>query len=190
MTAEPQRSNVQYPGGLAARYRWGGSGQAHAVFALSESRGHLADYGTLVSPDPERLCRAELRVEGPLGVWTARFASPIYDEPEGMVWDVPGLLLVKYGFSLYGLNGRTGELRWRYANPTPLLAVLGSSRLPHVIAQGEVDTTALRDDGEVAWRANHSDVVVGAELVGGKLVLTSYTGEVQTVDPVTGRSSG
>jgi outer membrane protein assembly factor BamB len=187
LTAEPQRSSVQYPGGLAARYRWGGSGQADSVFGLSEAGGIVVDHGTLLSADPDRLCRAELRVEGPAGSWTARFASPVFDVPQGMLWDTAALLLVKYGFALYALDPRSGELRWLFTGGTPLLAVLGSSRLPHVIAQGEIDTVALRADGEVAWRATHSDVVVEAELVGGRLILTSYAGDLQTIDPLTGQ---
>ncbi|MDQ3871259.1 MAG: PQQ-like beta-propeller repeat protein [Chloroflexota bacterium] len=187
MTGEPQRSAVQYPGGLAARYRWGGSAQAEAIFGLSESGGVLVDHGPLVAPDPDRLCRAELRVEGPGGTWTARFASPIFDAPQGMLWDTAGVLVVKYGFAVYALNPRTGELRWMFTSGAPLLAVLGSSRLPHVIAQSEVDTVALRANGEVAWRAAHSDVVVEADLVGGRLILTSYDGDLQTLDPLSGQ---
>jgi outer membrane protein assembly factor BamB len=185
-TSEVQRSSVQYPGGLSGRYRWAGSGRGESVFGLSEAGGEMVDHGKLAGSDPERLCRAELRIEGPLGPWTARFASPIYDEPTGVFWDDLGLLLVKYGFLVYALDGRTGELRWSFRSGTPLLSVLASSRLGHVLAQGEVETTALRGDGEVAWRATHSDVVVGAELVGGRLVLTSYGGERRALDPATG----
>lgn len=184
--AEAQRSAVQYPGGLAARYRWAGSDRAAAVFALSEAGGALTDHGRLVSEAPDRLCRAELRVEGPLGAWTARFASPIFDEPQGLLWDTAGLLLVKYGFRVYALESRTGELRWSHALGTPILAVLGSSRLPHVLVQGEVETVALREDGQVAWRAAHDDVVTEADLIGGRLVLTGYDARLHTMDPATG----
>jgi hypothetical protein len=59
--------------------------------------------------------------------------------------------------------------------------------LPHVLLQGEIETAALREDGSVAWRVAHSDVVVEAALVGGRLVLTSYGGQRQTLDPLTGR---
>lgn len=187
---EPQRAAVQYPGGLRARYRWVGSGQAGALEAVSESTGSLMDHGPLVSPDPDRLCRAELRIEGPVGIWTARFASPIWDEPGGLFWDTPGLLVVKYGFATYGLAGRSGELRWWHASRTPVLAVLGSSRLPHVIVQSELETFALREDGDVAWRLAHADVVTEADLVGGRLVLTSYGGLYQPLDPFTGRMLG
>ena len=37
--AEPRNATITYPGGLRARWRWGGSGQAAAVFALSEAGG-------------------------------------------------------------------------------------------------------------------------------------------------------
>ena len=185
---EIHRSTVQYPGGLAARYRWTGSGGGPEMFAQTEAGGTLTDHGPLVSRDADRLCRAELRVEGPLGVWTARFASPIFDAPDAFLWDTPGLLLVRYGFVLYALVGRTGELRWTFRSGTPLVALLGSSRLPHVVVQGEVETTAVRSDGEAAWRAAHNDVVVEAELISGRLVLTSFGGTLLSLDPVTGRS--
>jgi hypothetical protein len=70
------------------------------------------------------------------------------------------------------------------------MCVLGSPRLPHVIAQGEVESTAIREDGSVEWRVAHSDVVVEAALVGGQLVLTSYSGARQTLDPLSGRAAG
>ena len=72
--SEVQRLSVGYPGGLAARYRWGGSGSGEAVFALSESGGALTDHAALAGGDPARMCRAELRVEGPSG--PGRRASP------------------------------------------------------------------------------------------------------------------
>ncbi|CAN5523971.1 hypothetical protein BH20CHL6_BH20CHL6_10700 [soil metagenome] len=189
-TDEPRRSAVQYPGGLAARYRWSGSGGGASIFEHTEAGGELTDHGALVSPRAERLCRAELRIEGPRGNWTSRFASLIYDEPQGVFWDSAALLVVKYGFRAYALVGQTGELRWSFVSSTPLVVVLGSSRLPHILAQGEVETTALRPDGEVAWRATHSDVVAEAELIGGRLVLTSYGGQLQSLNALTGESVG
>ena len=67
--------------------------------------------------------------------------------------------------------------------------MLGSSRLAHVIVQAEVETFAIEADGEVAWRVAHSDVVTAVELVGGRLVLTSFDGQVRALDPRTGRSA-
>ena len=186
---EPQRSAVRYPGGLSARYRWTGSGQAAEMFALSESGGALVDHGPLVSPTPDRLCRAEVRIEGPLGTWTARLASAIHDEPQGVLWDTAGLLIVKYGFAVYGLVARTGQLRWLHRSSTPVLGVFASSRLDHTIVQSEIETLALDGSGEVRWRVAHPDVVTDAELVGGRLVLTSYGGQLQTLDPRTGRAA-
>ena len=90
----------------------------------------------------------------------------------------------------YGLEARTGELRWSHRSGSPLVAVLGSSRLEHVIVQAEIETFAIEADGEVRWRVAHSDVVAGAEIVGGRLVLTSYGGLVSALDPATGRPTG
>lgn len=188
MAGDVQRASIQYPGGLAARYRWAGSGQGPDVFALSEAGGSLADLGSLASDAPERACRAELRVEGPLGAWTVRLASPVFDEPRGLLWDRPGLLVVKYGFVAYGLVGRTGALRWHHACGTPILTVLGSSRLDHVLVQGEVETIAIRADGSLAWRAAHDEVVTDVELVGGRLVTLGFDGRARALDPLTGRS--
>ncbi len=185
---EAKRSSVQYPGGLGARYRWTGSGGIAAITAMSEAGGTLIDHGTLVSPQPDRLCRAELRVEGPSGTWTARFASPIHDEPRGLLWDTPGLLIVKYGFVTYALAARTGELRWHHVSGTPVVALLGSSRIGHILVQSEVETVALDAEGAPVWRAAHGEVVAEAELVGGRLVLSTWGGFLITLDPATGRT--
>jgi hypothetical protein len=167
-----------------------GSGQAPALFALSESGGTLTDHGSLAGPDPDRLCRAELRAEHPSGAWTVRLASPIYDVPRGLLWDTAGLLVIGYGLETYGFTARGGALRWHHRSGSPLVAVLGSSRLSHVIVQAEIETFAVDADGVVAWRLAHSDVVTAAELVAGRLVLTSYTGDVKALDAGTGRPIG
>jgi outer membrane protein assembly factor BamB len=187
---QPHDATVVYPGGLRARWRWGGSGEGSAVFALSEAGGTLTDHGALAGASYDALCRAELRIEGPVGPWTVRLASLIYDEPTAVAWDDHGLLVVKYGFLTYGFDGRSGELRWSHRSASPLLAVLASPRLAHVLAQAEVETFALEPDGTVAWRVAHSDVVTAVELVGGRLVLTSYGGAVSALDPATGRVAG
>jgi hypothetical protein len=157
---------------------------------LSEAGGTLVDHGSLVSTDPDALCRAELRIDGPGGSWSVRLASTIFDEPAGLLWDDPGLFVVKYGFHTYGLEARTGILRWSHRSATPLLSVVASPRLAHVIAQSEIETFALEPDGTVAWRIAHSDVVTDVELIGGRLVLTSFGGQVSALDPATGRPTG
>ena len=187
MTADARQQVVAFPGGIRVRFRWASSGQGDAVFALSETGGALHDYGARISPNFERLCRAELRVESPGGTWAARLASPIFDAPAGLAWDTPGLLVVAYGFVTYGLDARSGELRWLHRSGSPLVAILGSPRLGHVIVQAEIETFALETDGEVRWRVAHSDVVAGAELTGGRLILSSYGGLVRALDPETGR---
>ena len=188
MTAEPRQAVVGYPGGLRVRYRWAGTGGGAAVFALSEAGGELFEHGDRTGAAFERLCRAEIRAEGPAGSWAARLASPIFDAPAGVTWDTAGLLVVKYGFVTYGLVARTGELRWSHRSGSPVLAVLGSSRLPHILVQAEIETFALEEDGEVRWRVGHSDVVAEAGLIGGRLVLTSYAGLTSALDPATGRA--
>ncbi len=184
--SEVQRATVGYPGGLSARYRWGGSSSAGDVFALSESGGAVTDHAELAGGDPARMCRAELRVEGPLGAWTTRFASPVFDEPTGLLWDTPMLLVVKYGFRVFGLAARTGQLRWSHLSGTPVVTVLGSPRIDHVIVASEVETVALDATGAVRWRVAQSDVIAAAELLGGTLTLTSYGGEVIALDPASG----
>jgi outer membrane protein assembly factor BamB len=62
--------------------------------------------------------------------------------------------------------------------------------LRHVLVQSEIETFALEADGTVAWRVAHSDVVTSAELVGGRLVLTGFDGQLNALDPATGRSAG
>ena len=187
MAAEPHNATIVYPGGLRARWRWAGSGQAREVFALSEAGGSLIDLGGHVSPKPDELCRAELRVEGPRGAWTARLASTVFDEPAGLAWDAAGLLVVKYGFHTFGLDATSGELRWEHRSAAPVIALFGSSRLGHALVQTEIETFAIEADGTVAWRVAHSDVVTAAELVGGRLVLTSFEGQVVALDPASGR---
>lgn len=178
---------VTYPGGLRARWRWAGTGRGAEVFALSEAGGTLTDHGPLASVDPDGACRAELRVDGPAGAWSARFASLLNDPPSALLWDDPGQLVIGYGLVAYGLEARTGALRWHLRSATPLVAVLASPRLRHVIVQAELETFAVEADGTVAWRLSHSDVVTGAGLLGGRLVLESYAGQHSSLDPATGR---
>jgi len=159
------------------------------VYALSEG-GTLTDHGPLVAERPDELCRAELRVDGPGGGWTARFASAIFDAPTGVFLDADGLLVVGYGFHTYGLDARTGALRWSHRSASPLVGLFASSRLAHVVVQAEIETFAIEPDGAVGWRVAHSDVVTAAELVGGRLVLTSFSGELRALDPATGRTAG
>jgi hypothetical protein len=187
--AEVRHRVVAFPGGLRASFRWAGSGQGASVFALSETGGPLTDLGEIAGPNPEQRCRAELRVETPSGPWTIRLASTISDEPAGLLWDSEGLLLITYGFHCYALEARTGVLRWSHRSASPIVAILGSPRLPHAILQAEIETFALEPSGEVAWRVAHSDVVAGAELVGGQLVLTAFSGQVRALDPRTGRGA-
>jgi hypothetical protein len=189
MPSEVKHAAIAFPGGIRASLRWVGSGGAAAVFALTESGGTLEDLGALAGSDPDRRCRAEVRVESPAAVWTVRLASTISDAPAGLYWDTEGLLIVKYGFHVYAFEARTGALRWSHRSASPVVVVLGSSRLAHIVVQAEIETFAIEPSGEVAWRVAHTDVVAEAELVGGKLILTSFAGEVRALDPATGRGA-
>jgi hypothetical protein len=71
---------------------------------------------------------------------------------------------VAYGFHTYGLEVATGERRWDHRSASPIIALLGSSRLAHVVVQAEIETFAIEPDGTVAWRIAHSDVVTGRSL--------------------------
>ena len=188
VTAEPRNATITYPGGLRARWRWGGSGSAADVFALSEVGGSLVDLGPTVSADPDALCRAELRVEGPRGAWTVRFASLISDDPRALHWDDAGS--ARRRLRLPHLRPRDRDRR---ASAGTTARRRRSSRSSgrrgsqHVIVAAELETFAIEADGTVAWRVAHSDVVTAAELVGGRLVLTSFDGQVSALDPATGR---
>lgn len=186
---EPRSRISDFPGGLRVRATWGSSGQASAVFALSESGATLVDHGSLgagAEADPDRLCRMELRVETPNGAWAVRLATAIYDEPRAIHWDDAGLFVVGYGFTVYAFGARTGTLAWNHQTGTPVVELIASPRFGHVIVQSEIETWAIRGDGEVRWRLAHSDIVGAAELIGGRLILTSVNGEAQSIDPNTG----
>ena len=71
------------------------------------------------------------------------------------------------------------------SDPTATDAAPPSSDVP---ATGR-PVSAIEPDGTVAWRVAHSDVVTAVELVGGRLVLTSFAGQVSALDPVTGRAT-
>lgn len=188
---EPRSLITSFPGGLRVRATWGSSGQATAVFALSEAGASLIDHGDLgagAEEDPNRLCRMELRVEHPGGAWAVRLASVIYDEPRAIHWDEGALFVAGYGFTVYAFASRSGELAWMHQTGTPVVALMASPRLEHVIVQSEVETWAIRADGEVRWRLAHTDVVGAAELLGGQLILTSISGATQSIDPATGRA--
>ena len=190
--AEPRSLITSFPGGLRVRATWGSSGQAAAVFALSEGGASLVDHGALgagAEEDPNRLCRMEVRVEGPAATWAVRLASAIYDEPRAIHWDDGGLFVVGYGFTVYAFASRSGALAWLHQTGTPVVALLASPRLDHVIVQSEVETWAIRADGEVRWRLAHTDVVGAAELLGTQLILTSVSGATQSIDPVTGKAA-
>ena len=176
---EPRNATITYPGGLRARWRWGGSGSAAGgLRAVARPAATLIDLGPRVAAEPGRAVprRAPARgtarrLDGALRVAHPRRAA-------GAALGHAGLLVVAYGFHTYGLEAATGEARWDHRSATPIIALLGSSRLAHVIVQSEIETFAIEPDGTVAWRVAHSDVVTAAELVGGRLVLTGFDGQV------------
>ena len=100
------------------------------------------------------LCRAELRLEGPRGAWTARFASTIYDEPRALTGTRPACWSWPTGSTRSAWTSTTGEARWEHRSATPLIALFGSSRLAHVLVQSELETFAIEAgrDGRLADR--------------------------------------
>ena len=148
------------------------------------------DLGPTVAADPDALCRAELRLEGPRGAWTARFASLIHDEPRALHWDSAGLLVVAYGF--HTLRPRDGDrrrragsiARRRRSSPCSVRRVSPTSS-----SRPRSRRSPSSPTGSVAWRVAHSEVVTAADLLGGRLVLTGFDGQVTSLDPATGRSA-
>ena len=190
MAARAAQRDHRLPGRTAramalGRQRLGAGG----LRPVSEAGGTLIDLGPRVAADPDALCRAELRLEGPRGAWTARFASLIHDEPRGLTGTARACWSWPTASTRSASTSRPGEARWEHRSATPIIALLGSSRLAHVLVQAELETFAIEPDGTVAWRIAHSDVVTAAELVGGRLVLTSFDGQVSALDPATGRAA-
>jgi len=181
-----QRQIVRYPGGYRAVYAWGGPTIELALEAAAGDEPAILDLADLGGSAGDRLCHASIDVSGPTGGWAALLAAPIFDAPQGLLWDSAGLLLVAYGFRAYAFEARGGQLRWSFDSATPLVAILGSPRLEHVLVQGELETTALDAAGEVAWRASHEDVITAAELMAGRLVASTWSGATVTIDPRTG----
>ena len=186
---EPRNATITYPGGLRARWRWGGSGSAPEVFALSEAGGELIDLGPRSRPTrtpcaaPSSVSRGRAepgRPGSPRSSTTSRGRS---------TGTAPGCSSSPTASTRYGLETATGDPRWSHRSATPILALLGSPRLAHVLVQAEIETFAIEPDGSVAWRVAHSEVVTAAELLGGRLVLTGFGGQVTSLDPATGRSA-
>jgi hypothetical protein len=146
LTADDCRRDEPGSDDPASSVRSGGTaGRAAGVFPRRSRT--LVDLGELAGPDPDALCRAEVRAETPGGPWTVRLASRVHDEPRPLLWDSTGLLILTYGFHAYAFEPRTGALRWTRRSGTPFVAVLGSSRLDHVLLQSEVETF-----GSPGWR--------------------------------------
>ena len=165
---EPGRAAQRCGHAIRAACAHGGGGAAAArrrpCSPCRRPAGTLIDLGPHVSEDPDALCRAELRLEGPRGAWTARFASVIYDEPRALYWDTAGLLVVAYGFHAFGLDAgdRRAALGAPLGDATDRAAGLSAAG-PRPRPVGARDVRD-RPDGTVAWRVAHSDVVTAADL--------------------------
>ena len=156
------------------------------AFGPTEASGELIDLGSLAGEESETLCRAELRAEGPLGEWTARFASAIFDEPRGVYWDVPGLLA--WPTASRSMPSEHAAASWHGTGEAARRSLRSSRRRGSTTSwhRAEIETVALDASGAAVWRVAHSDVVAEAEIVGGSLVLTSFGGQHQVLDPQTG----
>ena len=106
------------------------------------------------------------------------------------IWDSAGLLVVSYGFHTFGLRGRhrrgrlgasLGDADRRAARITTARPRRRPGRARDLRHRGRRD----RSPGASripTWSS-------GAELVGGRLVLTGYAGQLNALDPATGRSA-
>ena len=142
-----------------------------------------------VGGDFDALCRAELRIEAPGGAWTARLASTIFDEPAALFWDnarpvrrevrLPHVRVRRP----FGRPALVSPLR--DAAPRGIrVAATGPRRRP--VRDRDVRDRARRRRSPGGSPTPTSSP--GAELVGGRLVLTSYGGAATALDPATGRS--
>ena len=189
---EPRQAVVSYPGGLRVRYRWAGSGQGAAVFALTRGRRPAPRLRRSHGPDLERLCRAELRgrrarpAPGPPG--SRRRSST---SRAGLPGTSPGCSSSSTGSSAYGLAARTGELRWLHrsrlaAGGRPRLVAPrprpGPGRDRDVRPRGERRRSAGASPTPTSWPRPSSSAAA--------CVLTSYGGLVRALDPATGIAAG
>ena len=100
------------------------SSRSRRAAARSADHGHLVGHRPRAAVPRGAARRGPARRRGPP-------ASPRRSStsPTAVLWDTEALLAVRYGFVAYALASRTGELRWSHRAGTPLVALLGSSRL-------------------------------------------------------------
>ena len=182
----PSRGNstIAYPGGLRARWRWGGSGSGPQVFALSEVGGDAGRPRARASPPTPSPVPRRAAPRGPARRLDGAVRLAHLTTSRGRCTGTPRACSSSpTGSTPSASRSRSGDARWDHRSATPIIALLGSPRLAHVVVQAELETFAIEPDGTVAWRVAHSDVVTAAELVGGRLVLTSFGGQVQRARP-------
>ena len=154
--------------------------------------GRSSTSGRGSRPTRTPLCRAELRLEGPRGAWTVRFASLIHDDPRGAaLGHARACWSSRYGFHTYALETRD---RRRCAGTTarrrrssPCSARRGS---PTSSSSPRSRRSRSSRTGRSPGGSPTPTSSTAAELVGGRLVLTSFDGQVTALDPATGRPAG
>ena len=156
--SSPIRAACERAGGGAAADR------APAVFALSEAGGALVDLSPVAAGSRAAVPRRAAprgparRVVGALRVAHPRRAARAPLGHRRRCWSSPT------GSTPTASRSRRARPRWDHRSATPIIALLGSPRLAHVIVQSELETFAIEPDGTVAWRVAHSDVVTAADL--------------------------
>ena len=126
------------------------------ITAMSEVGGTLTDHGSLVSADPDRLCRAELRVEGPLGALDGAVRVGHQRRTRPACCGTPrGCCSCATASGSTPSRAAPATCAGAATAARPWSRSLGSSRLDHVIVQSEIETVALDGAGSVVWRLAH-----------------------------------
>ena len=99
------------------------------------------------------------------------------------------LAIVEGGTVMAWGRNSSGQLGNGTTTGSALPVAVGGLSEVTAIAAGTDHSLALRADGTVAWRAAHSDVVTEAQLVAGRLDLTTYSGVHLYLDARTGEEA-
>ena len=147
---EPRNATVTYPGGLRARWRWGGSGPAPAVFALTEAGGSLIDLGPRSRPIPMPCAgrSSGSRDRAAPGRSGSRRSSTT--TRVRCTGTAPGSWSSPTGSTPTASRPRPASARWDHRSASPIVALLGvaaAGARPGPVRGRDVRHRAGRDRG-------------------------------------------